>query len=109
MRIGIVKGQVVSTEKSERLEGIKLLIVQPYDIDKFKESGQPFVSLDSIGAGDGDVVIVVGGSSARNADNMKDKPVDSCIIGIVDNIDISGKIVYRKAATGGGKGKAEKA
>jgi len=96
MKIGIIKGQVVSTDKSERLEGIKLLIVQPYDIKRFKEEGQPFVSLDSVGAGDGDVVIVVGGSSARNADNMKDKPVDSCIIGIVDSIDIAGKLVYMK-------------
>jgi len=96
MRIGIVKGQVVSTEKSERLEGIKLLVVQPYDIDAFTEKGQPFVSLDSVGAGDGDVVIVVSGSSARNADNMKDRPVDSCIIGIVDSIDLRGKLIYRK-------------
>ena len=96
MRIGIVKGQVVSTEKSERLKGIKLLVVQPYDIETFTEAGQPFVSLDSVGAGDGDVVIVVNGSSARNANNMKDRPVDSCIIGIVDSVDLLGNVVYRK-------------
>ena len=101
MRIGIVKGQIVSTEKSEGLEGIKLLVVQPYDIDTCTEEGQPFVSLDSVGAGDGDVVIVVSGSSARNANNMKDRPVDSCIIGIVDSIDVRGQLVYKKTEAGG--------
>ena len=101
MRIGIVKGQVVSTEKSERLEGIKLLVVQPYDIGQFIEQGQPFISLDNVGAGNGDVVLVVGGSSARYAENMKDKPVDSCIVGIVDSIDVAGEVVYRKTASAG--------
>ena len=96
MKVGIVKGQVVSTDKSERLEGIKLLVVQPCDIASFIEKGHAFVSLDSIGAGEGDVVLVVGGSSARNAENMKDRPVDSCIVGIVDSIDVLGDEVYRK-------------
>ena len=103
MRIGIVKGQVVSTEKSERLKGVKLLVVQPYDIETFIEKGQPFVSIDSIGAGDGDVVIVVGGSSARNANNMEDRPVDSCIIGIVDSVDLLGVEIYSKNETSGCK------
>ena len=98
MQIGIVKGQIVSTKKTDRLQGIKILVVQPFEIESFQEKGNPFASLDNIGAGEGDVVMVVGGSSARQTDVMSDKPTDSTIVAILDSVDILGKRVFDKSA-----------
>ena len=65
MQIARVIGNVVSTSKSEKLDGLKLLIVKPIDLDTFQEKGAPIVSIDTVGAGEGEIVMVVGGSSSR--------------------------------------------
>ena len=52
MQIARVIGNVVSTSKSEKLDGLKLLIVKPIDLDTFQEKGAPIVSIDTVGAGD---------------------------------------------------------
>lgn len=86
MIIGRILGTVVSTQKDERLQGKKLLIVKPIDLDGTDQNGY-VVAVDTVGAGFHERVIVVGGSSARMAEGNKDCPVDSAIIGVIDTID----------------------
>ena len=88
MIIGRILGTVVSTQKDERLRGKKLLIVKPVNLDGTDQSGY-VVAVDTVGAGFHEKVIVVSGSSARMADGNKDCPVDSAIVGVVDNIDVN--------------------
>jgi len=87
MYLAKVRGTVVSTQKDARLVGFKLLITQRIDtegayIDK------PNISVDTVGAGVGEIVIVTGGSSARYAAAQPDSPVDSTIVGIVDSTEV---------------------
>ena len=86
MIIGRILGTVVSTQKDERLQSKKLLIVKPINLDGSDQSGY-VVAVDTVGAGYHEKVIVVGGSSARMADGNKDCPIDSAIIGVIDTID----------------------
>ncbi len=86
MIIGRILGTVVSTQKDERLQGKKLLIVKPIDLDGSDQSGY-VVAVDTVGAGVNERVLVVGGSSARMAEGNKDCPIDSAIIGVIDTID----------------------
>lgn len=88
MRIGKIIGTLVSTRKDPKLEGLKLLLVQPVDAKTGTLKDDYIVAVDTVQAGFSDDVIVVQGSSARMADGMEDKPVDASIIGIIDNINI---------------------
>ena len=88
MIIARILGTVVSTQKDERLKGKKLLIVKPINLDGSDQSGY-LVAVDTVGAGFHEKVIVVGGSSARMAEGNKDCPVDSAIIGVIDEIDLT--------------------
>jgi microcompartment protein CcmK/EutM len=85
MILARVVGTVVATRKDPRLEGRKLLILQPVKPDGTPD-GSYVVSVDTVSAGNRETVIAVGGSSARMADGCKDSPVDSAIIGIVDTV-----------------------
>jgi ethanolamine utilization protein EutN len=96
MNVCRVKGNVVSTTKSDKLSGMKLMVVVQMDIMTGKETGNIFVAIDTVGAGDGEVVLVVSGSSARQTSHTENKPVDASIIAIVDSIEIDGKVVFRK-------------
>lgn len=100
MLIARVKGNVVSTNKSDKLHGLKLLIVNIIDMDTFTEKGQPVVAIDTVGAGVGEVVMVVSGSSSRQTDMTKDKPSDLAIVAIVDSLDYEGKTIFRKFGEG---------
>lgn len=97
MQLARVCGQVVSTKKATKLEGFKILIVQPIDLDTFEEKGSPIVSLDTIGAGEGELVMVVNGSSARATELTDGKPTDNSIVAIIDTVDIDGKCVFQKS------------
>jgi ethanolamine utilization protein EutN len=88
MLIAKVIGTVVATRKHERLVGSKIQVVQPLSPKTEKPSGEPFVALDAVGAGVGDVVVVVCGSGARRALDNATCPVDATIIGIIDQMDI---------------------
>lgn len=88
MILGKVAGTVVATRKDEKLLGRKLLIVRTIDLDSGAFTGYQ-VCVDTVGAGAGETVIVVGGSSARMATGMQDHPVDSAIVGIVDTVELS--------------------
>ena len=96
MIVGKVVGTIVCTQKDESLVGKKMLVVQPVNIHTLKNENSPLVALDAVGAGKGEMVMIVGGSSARNANGYSKIAVDQAIIGIVDFIDIEGKSVYRK-------------
>ncbi|MBN1476758.1 EutN/CcmL family microcompartment protein [Candidatus Sumerlaeota bacterium] len=95
MFLGKVVGQVVATHKDDGLEGFKLLLVQQMGLDQQPRSGF-IVACDAVGAGEGELVIVVQGSSARIAQTTKDKPVDAAVIAIVDHLDLEGKRVWSK-------------
>ena len=87
MQIAKVVGTVVSTRKNKKLEGAKLLLVQPMTPDG-QPRGTTLLTIDSVGAGVGETVLIVSGSSARMASGMKDCPVDAAVVGIVDTIAV---------------------
>jgi microcompartment protein CcmK/EutM len=85
MMLARVVGTVVATRKDPRLEGKKLLIVKPVSPEGKDESGY-VVAVDTVSAGFKETVLVVSGSSARMAEGCKDTPVDTAIVGIVDDL-----------------------
>ncbi len=87
MRVAKVIGNIWSTRKDEQLNGLKLLLVQPLDIRDDSLYKVPIVAADTIGAGVGETVIVVGGSSARSAAGDMSIPVDATVVGIVDDME----------------------
>ena len=88
MQIGRVIGTVVSTAKQRKLEGAKLLLVQPLTLDD-QPRGVPLLTIDSVGAGVGEkVLIVLEGRAAGEALRRKAAPVDAAIIGIVDQVTL---------------------
>jgi ethanolamine utilization protein EutN len=87
MILARVVGTVVATRKDPRLEGCKLIIVQPVSAEGKPEGGY-IISIDTVGAGNRELVICVSGSSARMAEGCKDKPVDNAIVGIVDSVSL---------------------
>ena len=97
MQLARVCGQVISTKKAEKLVGFKILVCQPIDMVTFEEKGAPFVSIDSVGAGDGELVMCVSGSSSRQTAVTDARPVDSCIVAIIDSVDINGERCFDKA------------
>ncbi|HEY6626814.1 MAG TPA: EutN/CcmL family microcompartment protein [Ignavibacteriaceae bacterium] len=90
MFLGRVIGSVWSTKKDENLVGAKFLIVRELSLE-LKEKERFVVAVDSVGAGEGEVVLVATGSSSRMTSFTKDKPVDAVIMGIVDKLDVSEK------------------
>ena len=87
MTLGRVVGSIVATRKDPRLEGHTLLIIKPVTPDGKDEAGY-IVSVDTVSAGYRERVIAVAGSSARMAEGCKDTPVDSAIVGIVDEVHL---------------------
>lgn len=96
MILARVVGTVVCTHKDERLSGSKLQIVEPLSIANQQPDGKPLVAIDTVGAGIGEVVLVVSGSSARQTNATVNTPVDAVIMAIVDTIDLDGKVVFQK-------------
>ena len=88
MFLGKVIGTVWSTKKDEKLVGAKFLIVRKLDLD-LNEKSDFVVAVDSVGAGEGEVVLVATGSSSRQTHFTQDKPIDAVIMAIVDKLDIS--------------------
>lgn len=90
-----VVGSIVATQKDVKLTGGKLLVVQEMSLDGGLLDRHA-VAIDSVGAGEGEVVLVAGGSSARLTKSTADKPVDAVVMAIVDAIEIQGRTVYKK-------------
>jgi ethanolamine utilization protein EutN len=99
MFLARVEGSVVATKKDPNMSGRKLLLLRPQLVDdkdptKFRPGANTIVSVDTLGAGIGELVLFCQGSSARLAGGMKEAPVDAVIIGIVDCVDVLGKQIY---------------
>ncbi len=92
MLIARVMGTVVSTHKHRKFEGAKLLLVQPLNLDETPR-GTAMLAVDGVGAGVHEKVLVVTeGRAAGEALGKKGVPVDAAIIGIVDQVDIDGRV-----------------
>lgn len=106
MFLARVTGQVVSTLKDKTLQGQKLMVVEPlnikYDDQKKPASlgntGRAIVAIDVVGCGEGQLVLVVQGSSARMTEQTKNLPADAVIVGIVDQATYAGKTFYQAKA-----------
>lgn len=96
MILSRVVGNLIATRKDPRLEGQKLLIVQAITPDGEPKPGSYLVAVDTVGAGVTDTVITVAGSSARMAEGLRETPVDTAIVGIVDEIDLDEPIKKSK-------------
>jgi ethanolamine utilization protein EutN len=100
MYLGEVIGSVVSTKKEASMTGRKLLMVRPMLVDpedpsKFKQGSNTIVAIDTLGAGEGELVMFAQGSSARQAEGLKNVPVDAAIVGLVDTVSILGQTTYQ--------------
>ena len=99
MFLARVEGSVVATKKDEALSGRKLLLVRPQLVDEnnpaqFRPGKNTIIAVDSVGAGEGELIMFTQGSSARLAPNMKSAPVDAVVVGIVDTVDVLGHIIF---------------
>jgi ethanolamine utilization protein EutN len=103
MFLGRITGHVVATQKDKALGGQKLFVVEPLNV-QYDASDEPaslghthraIVALDVVGAGEGELVLVCQGSSARMTDATKNLPADAVIVGIVDSATYAGKTFHR--------------
>lgn len=105
MFLARVVGHVVATQKAKNLGGQKLLVVEPLSVG-YDDAGRPaslqntrraIVALDVVGAGEGQLVLVVQGSSARMTEVTRELPCDAAIVGIVDSATYDGKSFHQSA------------
>lgn len=99
MFLAKVIGQVVSSKKESDMQGHRLLLLRPMLVDpdddsRFRPGSNTVVAVDPIGAGTGEMVLFVQGSSARQCTGLKALPVDAALIGIVDSVQVLGKTVF---------------
>ena len=100
MFLAKVIGSMVSTQKVEAMRGQKLLVVEPYRLDvkqrqQLVTAGRTFVAVDTLGAGEGDMVLLTQGSSARLTPETKNLPIDAVVVGIVDRVDVEQTCVFK--------------
>jgi len=87
MYLGRVIGRVVATRRTEGLEGVKLLLLQPLD-EELRPSRDPEVAVDVAQSGPGDLVFAVDGREASMALDEKFVPVDAAIVGHVEELEV---------------------
>lgn len=104
MFLARVVGQVVATQKDRTLQGQKLLVVEPLNVRyegaapaALGNTGRAIVAIDVVGCGEGQLVLVVQGSSARMTEQTKNLPADAVIVGIVDSATYAGATFYHAA------------
>ncbi len=95
MLIARVIGSTISTIKNEKLTGRKLLICRETD-EKGNLIGKPYVAVDAVDAGTGDLVLTAHGSSARQTEWTHESPVDAIIMAVIDHLEVGGEVTYRK-------------
>lgn len=95
MIIAKVVGSAVSSVKHDALRSSKLLLVRPAD-EHGAASGSPFLAVDLVGAGEGELVAVTQGSSARVAVGNGAGPIDAVVVGILDCLYVEGTLSFRK-------------
>jgi microcompartment protein CcmK/EutM len=101
MFVAKVTGAVVATQKVDSMVGHKLLVVEPYRLDpesrrSLKTTGRTFVAVDTVGAGEGEFVLITQGSSARLTPETKNLPIDTVIVGIVDKVHVDQQCVFKR-------------
>jgi len=103
MFLARVTGHVVATQKDKTLNGQKLFVVEPLNV-KYEgdttaatlgNTGRAIVCIDAVGCGEGQIVLIVQGSSARMTEQTKNLPADAVIVGIVDSAVFAGKNLYQ--------------
>ena len=99
MLIAKVVGSVVATQKDDKLENLKLLVLQIHDHENAPKD-QYVVAVDAVQAGVGDTVLYAAGSSARQTTLTDGKPCDAVVMAIVDSWDVDGTNVYEKWSQG---------
>jgi microcompartment protein CcmK/EutM len=95
MLIARVIGTAISTIKDPNVKGDKLLILKQTDHTGI-EIGKPFVAVDLVDAGEGELVLTGHGSSARQTNITKDCPVDAVVMAVIDHLEVDGDVVFRK-------------
>ena len=95
MLIARVVGTAVSTIKDPKVAGTKLLILKQTD-HTGNEIGKPFVAIDLVDAGEGELVLTAHSSSARQSHLTKDCPVDAVVMAVIDHLNVDGEVVFRK-------------
>jgi len=108
MFVAKVTGSLVSTQKASAMVGFKLLMVEPFRLEpkdrkSLATTGRTFVAVDTLGAGQGDFVLITQGSSARLTPETKNMPIDTVIVGIVDHVHVEDLCVYSREDDQGGK------
>lgn len=100
MFLARVQGHVVASSKDAAMSGAKLLVVEPLKLNysakaggKFDVTGRAIVAIDRIGAGQGQLVLVSQGSSARLAEGCGKMPIDAVIVGLVDQTIVEGQSI----------------
>lgn len=101
MFVAKVTGSLVATQKVKTMVGYKLLVVEPYRLEPSKRqslvtTGRTFVAVDTLGAGEGEFVLITQGSSARMTPETKEMPIDTVIVGIVDQVHVDSRRVYSR-------------
>jgi ethanolamine utilization protein EutN len=99
MFLARVTGSVVATQKVLSMTGRKLLTVEPLRVapgerDRLVSTGRTFVVVDTVGAGQGEMVLIVQGSSARMTPETEKLPVDAAIVGIVDTVNVQNQTIF---------------
>jgi len=95
MLIAKVIGTTVSTIKDEKIVGRKLLVLRQTD-EKGNPVGKPYVAVDTVNAGVGDLVLTAHGSSARQTKITDKRPVDAVIMAMIDSLEVDGEITFEK-------------
>lgn len=105
MFVAKVIGSLVATQKVDSMVGFKLLLVEPYRVEpnerrSLATTGRTFIAVDMLGAGEGDFVLITQGSSARLTPETKQLPIDTIVIGIVDQVHVDQACVFNREKTG---------
>lgn len=95
MKLGKVIGNVVSTRKEGNLTGLKIMIVTYLD-ENLSDTNKSAACIDTVDAGDGDIVLLCSSSSARITRMTKNTAIDNTIVGIIDSISSANNYLYRK-------------
>ena len=103
MFIALVTGSVVATQKIDSMTGHKLLVVEPYRLeeksrDRLVSTGRTFIAVDTLGAGEGQFVLVTQGSSARLTPETQSLPIDAVVVGLIDSVQIEGKNIFSQTS-----------
>jgi microcompartment protein CcmK/EutM len=101
MFLARVTGSLVATQKVDTMVGHKLLVVEPFRVDaqdrsRLVSTGRTFVAVDTVGAGEGEFVLITQGSSARMTPQTKNLPIDTVIVGLVDTVHVDQNCIFNR-------------